>query len=744
MASTRAHLDITGMHCASCATRVQRSLAAVPGVTQATVNVATHRASVVYDEAQCTVPALVHAVEATGFQARPGTRHDHMRAQADRAAEITRCRRAWLGAAACSAPLLAGMAVMLWPEASWSQAVMPYMAIASLVLATPVQFWFGWGFYRGAWSAARNGSATMDTLIALGTSAAYFYSLGLVVHHAWLTGSVLDLHAPVYFETSAVIIAFVLLGKWLETRSRAQASAAIERLFDLRPQNATVRRNGTWVTCPLSEVQIGHTVLVRPGERIPTDGRVEQGTSSIDESMLTGESLPVTKQTSDRVWSGTQNLLGSLEVVVTATGEGTLLEGIVRAVENAQDGKAPLQATVDRVSSWFVPLVLVIAALSAVAWYLLTGNVGTALLPAIGVLVVACPCALGLATPTALLVGTGRAAELGILFRGGEALQAAAQVRTIVFDKTGTLTIGRMSVQAVHPYQSNADELLRIAAGLEQSSEHALAAAIVTAAQDRHLDLPQATLVTAVPGRGLHGQIDGQECGIGNAAFMSDRGLKLPLSHTPLPPFTTVVYVARGDVLLGEIQISDALRPDTPRAMEHLRSAGYRLVLLTGDRHSVAEAVAAACGIETVIAEVLPSQKQEVITKLQDQYGSVAMVGDGINDGPALAQADVGIAMGTGSDIAKEAGQVVLVRPQIEGVPTTLRLAQAVVRTIHGNLFFSLIFNVACIPIAAGVLAPWGVTLRPEIAGLAMALSSVTVVGNSLRLRRFRSRHELS
>ena len=735
---------VRGMHCAACVGKVERALRAVPGVADAAVNLATERATVQWNPERADVPALAAAVAAAGYEladappaAAPGAAAED-REQAARAAAQRRLRARVLVGIVLSVPIVLGSMTEIFP---WAPAWLrdPWTL---LVLATPVQFWVGADFHRGFLRDLRHRSASMSTLVSLGTNAAYFFSVAVTLWpHAFMT-----LDAMPYYETAAVVITLVALGRWLEARARGRTSDAIRRLVALAPRTARVLRDGREVDVPTSEVLVGDLVRIRPGERVPVDGEVTDGTSTIDESMLTGESLPVTKAAGATVFSGTVNRTGSFVFRASRVGAETTLARIVRLVEKAQGSRAPIQRLADRVAAVFVPIVLVIAAATFVGWWALgpAPSLLYALTNAVAVLVIACPCAMGLATPTAIMVATGRGAELGILVKNAEALETLARVDTMVFDKTGTLTIGRPTVTDVIPAPgAGDDDVLALAAAAEQGSEHAIGEAIVTRAKERGLALPPVTEFATVPGQGVDALAPDGRLLLGNRALMDARGVDVTALATRADALAqagkTVVYLAVAFRPLGVIAVADTLKPEARSVVAELRRLAIGVAMLTGDGRRTAAAIAGEADIERVLAEVLPEDKAREIARLREQGRRVAMVGDGINDAPALAQADVGIAMGSGTDVALEAAGVTLMRGDLHGVVAAVDLARRTIRIVQENLVWAFGYNVVLIPVAAGLLYPlWGVLLSPILAGAAMAFSSVSVVTNSLRLKRWK------
>ncbi|MGH6771473.1 MAG: heavy metal translocating P-type ATPase [Xanthobacteraceae bacterium] len=714
--------NIGGMHCASCSARNQRTLQKLPGVRSANVNFGTHSARVEFDEVVTSEGALHAAVIDNGYQVL--TRefaHEH-KEQAARELEDARWR-AYL-ALLLAVPVTAF--AMLEIELPWALGSHNLSVWIQAVLSGAVILGLGWNFHVGMLRQARNGSASMDTLISLGTLAAFFYSLW-----AMAAGQ-----SHIYFETGAVIAALILLGRYFEARSRGQASEAVEKLIDLGAKSAHLISGGAELRIPVEDVKVGDILLVRPGEKVPLDGTVTRGTSSVDESMLTGESMPVAKKEGDEVFGATINASGALYVRVTRTGDDTTLAQIVRLVADAQANKAPIQKLADRVSGIFVPIVLGIAALTALGWFLYTGSVAQSLIPAVAVLVIACPCSLGLATPTAIMVGTGLGARRGILIKNGEALERANQIDVVIFDKTGTLTEGKPSVTDIVTCMPKVTpaEILRIAASVEALSEHPLALAAVRAARDRHLILAEVDEFESVPGKGVKARMDGDRVLVGSGRFLEDNGISLSDHRSAFAQreerAQTVIGIARAGTLVGIIAVADAVKADASEAVAKLREQGIEAIMITGDNRKTAESVAGQIGIKRVLAEVLPQDKAEQVRLVQERNKRVAFVGDGINDAPALAQADLGIAMGTGTDVAIEAGNVVLVKGHPLKAVEALTLSRVTFRTIKQNLFWAFFYNIAAVPLAAFGL------LNPMIAAGAMALSSVSVVGNSLRIRR--------
>jgi Cu+-exporting ATPase len=710
-------LAIAGMTCATCALRVEKALRAVPGVLGAAVNLATERATV--ETAAAAPEALLEAVRRAGYEAQlTGGADREARVQAEQARRF-RHESLRLGAAGLlSAPLLLPMFGVALPAA------------LALALATPVQFIIGARFYRGAWKALRAGTGNMDLLVALGTSAAFFYSLGLMLTQP---------HPALYFDSAAVVIALVSAGKWLEARAKRATTLAIRQLMSLRPARAHVLREDEEIDVALEALVPGDLLIVRPGERIALDGIVRAGTSELDESLLTGESLPVSRTVGEPVTGGSINGSGLLRIEVTASAEHSVLARIIALVEAAQAHKPPVQRLVDRVAAVFVPVVLAVAVLTWLLWWGLAGQFGTGLIAAVSVLVIACPCALGLATPTALMVGTGVAARAGILIRDAEALEAAHRLDTVVFDKTGTLTAGRPAVVAIESPEVPECELLALTAAAQSGSEHPLARAVLARAGAEGLTLPRLEALQARPGQGLLAQLPGRRLAVGNAALMHELAVPIaaaaPAAERLQAQGHTLMWVA--DVTgaprwLGLLACADPLKPEAAAAVARLHAMGVATVLLTGDHASAAAPVAAALGIERVLSEVRPAEKAEQVRRLQADGHRVGMVGDGVNDAPALAAADVGMAMGTGADAALESAAVTLMRGDPRLVGDAIAVSRATYRKIRQGLFWAFFYNVIGLPAAALGL------LNPVLAGAAMALSSVSVVSNALLLRRWR------
>jgi P-type Cu+ transporter len=731
-----ADFGVTGMSCASCVGRVEKALRGVPGVLDANVNLAAERANVEYLAGAAEMRDFESAVEGAGYGV---IREEEGAAEDAREREYGRLRRQFFLAAALTVLVLIGslpmmLGVMIPVPARWLNFVL-------LALATPVQFWAGWRFYRGAWGALRHGQANMNTLVAVGTSAAYLYSAV-----ATLAPGLFDGRADVYFDTSSLIVTLILLGRLLEARARGRTGEAIKKLAGLQARTARVVRGGEEIDVPVEEVEVGDKVIVRPGEKVPVDGVVVRGESAVDEAMISGESMPVTKREGDEVIGATINRTGTFRFRATKVGRDTALARIMRMVEEAQGSKAPIQRLADRISGVFVPVVMVLATLTFSVWLLFGPEPAftLALLNFVAVLIIACPCAMGLATPTSIMVGTGRGAERGILVKGGEALEEAHRLTTVVLDKTGTLTKGepRLTDVVVRDGFSR-DELVMLAASAERGSEHPLGEAIVAGA--RHLVLAEPEGFDAPTGRGVRATVEGRSVAVGSRKLMDDYGFPEDGLSPELERLSgegkTPVLVAVDGEPVGILAVADTVRKESREAVETLKKMGLGVAMITGDNERTASAVAREIGIERVMSGVLPDQKSGEIKKLQAEGEVVAMVGDGINDAPALAQADVGIAIGTGTDVAMEAADLTLISGDVRGVGRAIRLSRATIRNIRQNLFWAFAYNVVLIPVAAGALYPLFGTagfLNPIFAAAAMALSSVTVVSNALRLRRAR------
>jgi Cu+-exporting ATPase len=740
-------LPIKGMTCASCVERVRRALAALPGVLSAEVNFATEEATVQYIATQVGIREFRRAIKEAGYElitVKAGEDPLEKQRRERRAHYLALKRRVVTGAL---------LALPIFLLAHWQRLglgeLLPLSAQANhllqMLLQSPVQFWIGWQFYQGAWAAARHRSTNMNTLIAVGTSAAYIYSV-LATFFPGLF-ELRSYRAEVYFDTAAAIIVLILLGRTLEAKARGQTSEAIQKLMGLRPKTARILRDSMEVEVPAEEVQPGDIVVVRPGERIPVDGVVKEGYSSVDESMLTGEPLPVEKRPGDQVVGGTMNKTGSFRFEATKVGRQTVLAQIIALVEEAQGSKPPIARLADKIASYFVPAVMGIASLTFLLWLLLGPEPAFtyAVLNFIAVLIIACPCALGLATPTSIMVGTGKGAENGILVRSGAALETAHKITTVVFDKTGTLTEGTPRLTDVLPAEgATKEEVLAYAASAEKGSEHPLAEAILSAAAEQGIQAGEPEHFQAVPGHGVKATLEGRTLLLGNELLMRDEGVQMPQAllgqaQALASEGKTPMFLAMEGRPVGLLAVADTLKADSQEAVRALQGLGLEVVLLTGDVERTAKAIARALGIEKVIAQVLPQHKARMIKELQQQGKVVAMVGDGINDAPALAQADVGIALGTGTDVAMEAADITLIKGHLKGVVVAIALSRATLRNIKQNLFWAFAYNTLLIPVAAGALFPFfGILLNPMFAAAAMGMSSVTVVSNALRLKRFK------
>jgi Cu+-exporting ATPase len=741
-------LKLRGMSCASCAGNIEEAILSVPGVEACNVNFGAEQASVTYNPSQTDVAAIQDAVDAAGYSALPMqddvlAPEDDVERQARQAENRDLTRKVWVSGIISavivigSLPMMTGLPIPfipMWLHHPWLQ----------LVLTTPVLFWAGRSFYINAWKALKRHTATMDTLVAIGTGAAYLYSLFPTFLPQWFMSQ--GLKPDVYFEAASVIIALLLLGRLLENRAKGQTSEAIRSLMGLQAKTARVIRKGREVDIPIAEVILGDVILVRPGEKIPVDGEIVEGSSTIDEAMVTGESMPVKKQPGDEVIGATINKTGSFKFRATRVGKDTFLAQIVKLVQQAQGSKAPIQRLADRVTGWFVPVVIAIAIATFIIWYNIMGNVTMALITTVGVLIIACPCALGLATPTSIMVGTGKGAENGILIKGADSLELAHKLQTVVLDKTGTITQGKPTVTDFITVNgttnSNELKLLRLAASVERNSEHPLAEAVVQYAQSQGVELTDSQEFEAIAGSGVQGYVSNQWVQIGTNRWMKELSIDTSSLQQQWDQLEylgkTVIWIAVNGKVEGIMGIADAVKPSSVVAIRALQKMGLSVVMLTGDNRRTAEVIAREVGIKRVFAEVRPDQKAATVEKLQSEGKIVAMVGDGINDAPALAQADVGMAIGTGTDVAIAASDITLISGDLQGIVTAIQLSRATIRNIKQNLFFAFIYNVAGIPIAAGILFPFfGWLLSPIIAGAAMAFSSVSVVTNALRLRNF-------
>jgi P-type Cu+ transporter len=724
----KTNLKITGMHCASCTTIISRTLNKEKGVVSAEVNFSTEKAAIEYDPKLINEGKLLGSIKKKGYGGHVITEHNIKLEGKKKKKELNKLRNKVILSAIFAIPaFILGMFFMKTPLFAFQDYVM-------WILATPIQFYIGKQFYQGTWAAIKNKSANMDTLIAMGTSAAYFYSVYVV-----LSGN-----GHQYFEASAVLITLVVFGKYLEAMAKGKTSEAISKLMKMGAKTATVIRKRKEIKIPIEEVIQGDIVIVKPGEKVPVDGIIVEGHSSLDESLVTGESLPVEKKKGDEVIGSTINKVGSFRFKATKVGSETTLSRIVKLIEEAQTKKAPIQRFADAVSAYFVPIVIFIALLTFTVWFsIIKAEVGFALIAAIAVLVIACPCALGLATPTAIMVGTGKGAKQGILIKGGDALETAHKLKVVAFDKTGTITKGKPEVTDIVTTKGTTEtKFLEIAGSIENSSEHPLAEAIVNAAKKKKIALKKVTKFKAITGKGVNAKIGGKEYHLGNLRLMEERKVNLSSLRKDIETLETegktAMILSTGKTLLGVIAVADEIKEDSPQAIKELQKLGLKVYMITGDNKRTAAAIAKKAGIKNFFAEVLPEDKANYVKKLQKQ-GMVAMVGDGINDAPALAQADIGIAMGSGTDVAMETGSIVLMRDSLLDIPKAIKLSKITMAKIRQNMFWALFYNVLGIPIAAGILYPWtGWLLNPMIAGGAMALSSVSVITNSLLLKRKR------
>jgi P-type Cu+ transporter len=751
-ASKTVTMPVIGMSCAACQVHIERALRETPGVSDAQVNLMSHRARVTFDPRMMQPEQLIEVVREAGYDATMPNEHSeggHQHDHDDAGDEGTLKLRAFATIIGGGIAMFLSMPLMHGHASFFDRAMMaalpwlyhiPHLVLAySLMAMTFIgMFWAGWSIYRGAWKAAMHGASNMNTLVALGTLAAFLYSAT-----ATIAPSIFLKHAmqpDVYYESVLLILGFLLLGKWLEARAKHRTLDALEAFAKMQPTTARKLEQGREIEVPLDAVQASDTLVVRPGERIPVDGVIINGVSSVDESLITGESVPVERSKGDRLIGGSVNYDGALTYQATSVGADSVLGQMLRLMEEAQSSKAPMQQLADRVSGIFVPVVLILAALTFILWAWLdpAGGISRAFAVAVTVLVIACPCAMGLAVPAALTVAIGRGAQMGILFKGGDSVERLAHVDTIVLDKTGTLTIGKPEINAIYPATGwNQSELLTVAASVERQSEHPLAHAVLKKAESEGIQLSPVTDLRITPGKGLSGTVNQQVVSAGNAALMHDLGVELPLSAIASQT-ATPLHVAVDGVYRGWLEVQDSLRPNTKQAIAALHKLGLRTMILTGDSKAVAESIAREAGIDDVRAELLPDGKLEAIRELQAAGGKVAMVGDGINDAAALAQADAGLAIGTGTDLAREAGDAILLRGEPQQIVDAIRLGRQALRVMRQNLGWALGYNIIGIPVAAGILYPlMGILLSPIIASAAMALSSVSVLSNSLRLRSF-------
>ncbi len=719
----KAEFDIFGMTCAACSTRIEKILNKQEGVKRATVNLTTESATVEYNPGLVDPKVLIGKIQNIGYDAKPKAEADEKQTYKEK--ELQHKMAKLIVSAVLSAPLLLTMLVHLFGMNLPDIFMNPWFQFA---LATPVQFIIGWQFYVGAYKNLKNGGANMDVLVALGTSAAYFYSL----YEAVKTIGHPDYMPHLYFETSAVLITLILFGKYLEARAKSQTTNALSELLNLQAKEARVIRDDKEVLIPVEDVVVGDHLIVKPGEKIPVDGILVKGRTSVDESMLTGESIPIEKETGAKMIGSTINKNGSIEMEATKVGKDTALASIIKVVEEAQGSKAPIQRLADIISGYFVPIVIGIAIITFIIWiaFVQPGQVESALVAAIAVLVIACPCALGLATPTSIMVGTGKAAENGILFKGGEHLERTHQLEAIILDKTGTITKGKPEVTDF----SGDEETLQLLASAEKGSEHPLAGAIVAYATENDIDFVDVDEFNAIPGHGIEAKMSGKHVLVGNRKLMNDHQIDIEGYEEKLVEFEnngkTAMLIAIDGKYRGTVAVADTIKETAPQAIRELKDLGIEVIMLTGDNERTAQAIAKQVGIDQVIAQVLPEEKADKVKELQSQGKKVAMVGDGVNDAPALVTADIGIAIGTGTEVAIEAADLTILGGELLLIPKAIKISHATIRNIRQNLFWAFGYNTAGIPIAAvGLLAPW-------IAGAAMALSSVSVVSNSLRLKR--------
>ena len=732
---------VEGMTCASCVARVEKSIRKIEGIKNVSVNLATEKAMIEYETGMVDLQKVAENIEDAGYKI-------DFSAQKKEAGKIgnevsdkisntnKKLKNEFILALLLSIPIVILNMGSMWINFEKVLNVTVYdINKILLLLTTPVIFISGKRFFKIFFSNLKHFSADMNTLVAVGTGSAYLYSTAVTLFPNYLL--LQDQMPHVYFDTAAVIITLILMGKWLESRAKTKTGSAVKRLIDLKPEFAIVKKNGTEVKVSLNEINIGDTIIVKPGGRIPADGIIISGRSVVDESMITGESIPVEKLVGAKVIGGTINKSGYFEFNVTATGDNSLLGQIIKMVEEAQGSKAPIQNLADKVASVFVPIVIVISLITFIVWLISGSSFNIALINFVAVLIIACPCALGLATPTAIIVGTGKAAQLGILVKDGESLEKAHKISTIIFDKTGTLTEGKPVLTQIITKDISEEELLKYTASIEKKSEHPFADSIVDAAQQRNITLLEGELLSNTIGRGILGKVNGSEVAAGNLSFMKERSIVIDSwvndAQIKLNTGGTIIFVAINNTIKGLLKLEDVVRNDSKDAVKKLKDMGLKVVMLTGDNQQNAKYIAEKAGIEFFEAEILPDQKANVVKKFQKQNEVVAMVGDGINDSPALAQSDIGISLGTGTDIAIESSSIVIIRSNLNALVDAIQLSKKTIKTIKQNLFWAFFYNVICIPLAAFGL------LNPMFAALAMSLSSVSVVSNSLRIKNYKS-----